>query len=220
MIASTDAPVSTRPRAALVALFGLLVVALVARLVFTLTEPPFDGGLSYDVLRALGPAYWTLNLYLGGPGYLVSFVATAIFLVVLSRASVLGIVGGVVTSLGGTVFSLAITAEALPYAYAIDPARFGDAEGRALVDAWNADPAGLVAPIVGGQIAIALGVVIGLVAVFLARTTPRWFPVVVIAYALVTQLVPLPDVLVIPDYVVQLVLLGAIGWFGLRAPRS
>jgi hypothetical protein len=217
MIASTDAPVRTRPPAPFVALFGLLVVALVARLVFTLTEPPFDGGLSYDALRALGPAYWTLNLYLGGPGYLVSFLATAIFLVVLSRASVLGVLGATVLALGGTVFSLAITAEALPYAYAIDAARFGDAEGRALVDAWNADPAGLVTPIVGGQIAIALGVVIGLVAVFLARTTPRWLPILVIAYALMTQLVPLPDALVIPDYVVQLVLLGTLGWFGLRS---
>ena len=222
MIAPSEAPARTRPHASVVALFGLLVAALVARLVFTLTEPPFDdGGLSYDALRELGPTYWTANLYLGGPGYLISFVATAIFLVVLSRGRVLGVVGAAVLALGGTVFSLAITAEALPYAYAIDPTRFGEAEGRALVDTWNADPAGLVTPIVGGQIAIALGVVIGLVAVFLARTTPRWFPIAVIVYAVVTQMVPLPDVLVLPDYVVQLVLLGAVGWFGLvRAPRG
>ncbi|MEV4325677.1 hypothetical protein AB0J37_25885 [Microbispora rosea] len=35
-------------------------------------------------MRALGGTYWPMNLYLGGPGYAVSWVAATVFIVLLA----------------------------------------------------------------------------------------------------------------------------------------
>lgn len=212
-------PVATRRRrpAVLVVLFVLLLVSLVARLVFTVTEPPFEGGLRYDDLAATDGAYWPLHLYLGGPGYAVSFLVTAVFLVLLGRGrgSALTLIGGLLVALAGLLFSLAITAEALPFALVTDSAAFGEAEGRVLVDAFNGQLDLLGPAIVGTQIAISLGGLLALVGVLLSRTTPRWMPVTGLVVVVVSQLPQLGIV----GYLLQLVLLAGIGWAGLRAHR-
>ncbi|WP_157519147.1 hypothetical protein [Modestobacter sp. Leaf380] len=220
MSASVLTPPTTvhrRPPAALLVLFGLLVLSLVARLVFTLTEPPFDGSLRYDDLIAMDGAYWPLNLYLGGPGYLVSFVSTAVFLVLLGRGhgSALTLAGALLVGLGGTVFSLAITAEALPFAHAVDPTLFGEAEGRAWVSTLNGRLDLLAPAIVGSQVAIGVGGLVGLVGVLLSRTTPRWAPVAGIVGIVVSQVLPLAAL----GYLLQLVVLAGIGWAGSRVRR-
>ncbi|MEV1203295.1 hypothetical protein [Microbispora rosea] len=75
-------------------------------------------------MRALGGTYWPMNLYLGGPGYAVSWVAATVFIVLLARgrAGVLNLVGVLLAGIGGILFALTITAEVLPFAYAADPA--------------------------------------------------------------------------------------------------
>ncbi|MGA4991449.1 hypothetical protein [Nonomuraea bangladeshensis] len=90
-------------RAALVGLFALLLISLVARSCFALWEPPFDGTVRYDGIRPLGGAYWPMNLYLGGPAYAVSWVATAIFLVLLARgrSGVLNLLGALLSASAG-----------------------------------------------------------------------------------------------------------------------
>ncbi|MFI7040874.1 hypothetical protein ACIBI0_29680 [Microbispora rosea] len=55
-------------------------------------------------MRALGGAYWPMNLYLGGPGYAVSWVAATVFIVLLARgrAGVLKLVGVLLAGIGGS----------------------------------------------------------------------------------------------------------------------
>lgn len=206
------------------ALYGLLLLSLVARAVFTFWEPPFNGVIRYDEVRALGDAYWPMNLYVGGPAYLVSFVTTATFVVLLTRgrAAVLNLVAAALIGLGGTVFALAITAEVLPFAYAADPEVLPEAEGRALFDVLNRHLDWLVPAIVGGMLAVSVGVLLTFATGWLNRTLPRWFAAVGAAYLVLLFVVPpgvLPRPVELGLYLVELALLAGLGSFGLRAAR-
>ncbi|MET8861980.1 hypothetical protein ABZW11_03375 [Nonomuraea sp. NPDC004580] len=223
--AAAAEPVLTRSapqRVALVGLFVLLLVSLAGRTGFAFWEPPFDGTVRYDDVRALGGAYWPMNLYLGGPGYAVSWVASAVFIVLLARgrAGVLNLVGALLAGIGGILFALTITAEVLPFAYAADPAVLPEAEGRQLFDVLNAHLDRLLPAIIGTQIAIALGVLLALIGTLISKTAPRRLSITGIAYVVVFVGLPtesLGAVVVAVGYLLQVALVAAIGWFGLRA---
>lgn len=213
------AAATTRPHArrGVAILFVVLLMSLVGRLVFAAWEGPFDGALSYaDVTRA---GYWPLHIHLAGPAYALSFVCTALMLVLLTRASWPGIAAGLLVAGGGLVFALVITAEALPFVLATDPGTVPEVQGRAAV-AELSTRLDLVGPtILGSSAVIAAGSVLGLVAVWIARTTPSWFPPTALVIAVVSQLAPLVAPAVI-GYVLQLVVLAGIGCFGwLRSGR-
>ena len=214
----TARPTSTSPAAprGAVLLLGLLLTSLVARLVFTVWEGPFDG--TVDAADAARTGYWPMNLYVGGPGYVVSFAAAAAFLVLLGRHSVLACVSGLLVGLGGIVFGLAIVAEALPFALAVDPAVLPAADGADLVASLNGRLDLLLPTILGATAVIAVGGVLGLVAALRARTTPRWFAPAALAAVLASQVLPLIG-LVIPGYLLELAVLGGIGWFGTAVTR-
>ena len=214
-------PVPQLRRAALVALFVLLLVSLAGRTLFMLWEPPFDGAIHYDDVRELGAAYWPMNLYLGGPAYAVSWTAAAVFIVALARgrAGVLNLVGAFLAGLGAVVFALAITAEVLPFAYAADPAVLAEPEGRALFDTFNDQLDGLLPAILGSQLAIVLGMVLALVGILIGRTMPRPLVIAALVYVVAFVLVPQDAgrAVVVVSYLVQVALVAAIGWYGLRA---
>ncbi|RIX27711.1 hypothetical protein [Amnibacterium setariae] len=204
-------PATARPpaRRAVAVLFVVLLISLVGRLAFAAWEGPFDGALSVeDVTR---PGWWPLHLYLAGPAYALSFLATALMLVLLTRASWPGILAGLLVAGGGLVFALAITAEALPFVSATDHG--GEEQRRAAVAALNEQPDLLGSTILGASAVIAIGSVLGLVAVWIARTTPGWFPPTALVVAVLSQLAPSIAPAVV-GYVLQLVVLAAIGWFG------
>ncbi|MGI5271606.1 hypothetical protein ACQEUU_20795 [Nonomuraea sp. CA-218870] len=217
------APAPTAPwRAALIALFVLLLVSLAARTFFAFWEPPFDGTVRYDDIRALGAAYWPMNLYLGGPGYALSWVATAIFLVLLGRGrgGPLNLLGALLAGVGGVLFALVITAEALPFAYAADPAVLPESEGRELFALLNTHLGLLIPAIVGTQIVISAGVLLALAGTLLSRTMPRPLSLTGIVYILLIAALP-ADLLgrgaTMAAYLLQVALAAAIGWYGLRA---
>ncbi len=166
----------------LTALFGLVVVALVARFAFLAWEPPFDpeAGLRYDELRAVAGLYWPANLYVGGPAFLVTWLGTAAFLAILGRGRVLVRIGSVLVAAGGIVFSFVI---------------------------------------VGSQIAVGLGVALGLICILVVRSTPRWFPIVGLAYVVAFFALPIDQLgsgAVLVNETVQAAVLAGIGWFALH----
>ncbi|GHE08325.1 hypothetical protein [Klenkia taihuensis] len=199
---------SAPPRAAVV-LLGLLLVSLAARLVFSVWEGPFEG--SVTAADAARPGYWWMNLYVGGPGYTVSFVATAVFLVLLGRGTVLAWVSALLVGLGGVVFGLVITAEVLPFVLAVDPAVLPAEQGRDLVDALNGRMDLLLPTILGSMAVIAVGAVLGLLVAWRARTTPPWFPPAALSAVVASQLLP-----TVPGYLLETAVTAAIGWFGTR----
>lgn len=219
---SAPAAVSAPRRVALVGLFVLLLVSLAARTGFAFWEPPFDGTVRYDDVRALGGAYWPMNLYLGGPGHAVSWVTAAIFIALLAhgRGRVLNLLGAVPIGVGGILFALVITAEALPFAYAADPAVLPEPEGRELFDLLNAHLDLLVPAIIGSQLAIAAGVLAALIGTLLSKTMPRWLSIAGVTYVVVFVALPTGTsgpVAAAIGYLLQVALVAAIGWFGLRA---
>lgn len=221
MTTSLTTEQTARPTRPLIALFGLLLVALVARFAFLAWEPPFDPGtgLRYDDLRAVAGLYWPANLYVGGPAFLVTWLGTAAFLAVLGRGHLLARIGSVLVAAGGIVFSLVIVAEALPYAYAVDPGLVDEPTGRALVDTINRASAGLFPAIVGTQVVIGLGVALGLIGILVVRGTPRWFPIVGLVYLVAFFALPIDQLgsgAVLVSEIVQTAVLAGIGWFALQ----
>lgn len=212
-------------RAALIVLFALLLLSLAARTFFMLWEPVFDGALHYDEIHELGAAYWPMNLYVGGPGYAVSWVAVAFFMVLLGRgrSAVLNLVGALLAGLGGIVFTLVITAEVLPFAYAADQTVMSELEGRALFDLLN-DQLGLLIPtMVGTTIAIAVGTLLVFISALITGATPRWFAWCGVGYLVVFIVLPVEGqghLVTVIGYLLQVVLVSGLGWFGLRAGLS
>ncbi|MEU6024432.1 hypothetical protein [Micromonospora sp. NPDC047134] len=163
-----------------------------------------------------------MSLYLGGPAYAVSWIAAAVFIVRLAkgRAGVLNLIGAFLVGLGGVVFALAITAEVLPFAYAADPAVLAEPQGRALFEVLNDRLDWVIPAIIGSQLAIVVGMVLALVGALIARTMPRPVVVAALVYAVIFVVLPLAEfgrAVVIIDYLLQVSLVAAIGWYGLRA---
>jgi hypothetical protein len=182
----------------------VFAIALLARFGFLAWEPAYP-------LRAedLTAAYWPANLYVGGPAFLLTFLGVGYFLTVLAPGPV-GRVAGVLVAMGGILFSLVVVAEALPYAFAL-----GDPAAVAQV---NTATEALFPTIIGTQAAIGLGVAVGLVGMLVARTTPRWFPIVGLLYLVVFFALPVD--LGLPGEILQTLLLAGIAWFALRAGHS
>jgi hypothetical protein len=182
----------------------VFAIALEARVAFLAWEPSYP-------LRAedLTAAYWPANLYVGGPAFLLTFLGTAYFLTVLAPG-VVGRVAGVLVAVGGILFSLAIVAEALPYAFAL-----GDPAAVARV---NTATEALFPTIIGTQVAIGLGVAVGMVGMLVTRTTPRWFPIVGLLY--LVAFFALPVDLGLPGEILQTALFAGIAWFALRGDRQ
>lgn len=221
---SASAAASPTParRGAAVVLFVLLLAALVARTVFLAWEPPFDGAVQYDDIAPLGDAYWTMHIALGSPGFAITWVATAIFVALLARgrSAVVTLAAASVIGVAGVLFALVITAESLPFAYAADTATFPEVEGRALFDAFNAQLALLVPAIVGTQAAIALGMLVFFVVAIITRAVPRWLSIAGIVYLMAFTALPIAElggVVLWASELVQVALLAAVGWFGMRA---
>lgn len=203
--------------AVLITLFALLLAGLAARTAFSLVEPVFDGAVRLEDVRRLDGSYWPLNLYLGGPGYALSWVSAAALMSLLGRgrSSVVTVGGSVLAGVGGVVFALAITAEALPFAVA---AELPDEQAQALVDTLNAH-LDLVIPAIGGaSAAIALGVLLVLAAAWTTGAAPRWFCALGLLYLLALATLPVPGRTgATVAYLLQVALVAGLGWFGLRA---
>jgi hypothetical protein len=99
-----------------------------------------------------------------------------------------------------------------------DPVVLPEAEGRELFDVLNANLGLLVPAIVGTQLAIALGVLVALVGTLLSRTMPRGLSIAGIGYVVVFAGLPaFNHAVTVIGYLLQVALVAAIGWFGLRA---
>ena len=173
------AAVGAPHRAAIILLFVLLIVALVACTVFLIWEPPFTGTIEYDTIAPLGSAYWAMHIYLSGPSFAVTWLAFAIFVTFLARErnAIATLAASVAIGLGALVFALVTTAEALPFAYAADSAVFREDSGRDVFDALNSNLGLLAPPILGSQAVIAAGVLVVLIVALVTRMMPRWFSI-------------------------------------------
>lgn len=208
-------------RLAVLLLFALFVIAVVARSVFLAWEPPFTGALEYDVIAPLGSAYWTMNLFVGGPSFVVTWVALAILVALLAngRSAPVTLAAALLIGLGGTVFALAVTSEVFPFALAARTENVAEADGRALFDVLNADLGLLVPTILTTQGLVAFGVLVVLIVALVTRVLPRWMSLAGLLYLVAFVVVPfdlLPRPVTVASDLVQSLLVLGIGWYGFR----
>lgn len=203
-------------------LFMLLVAAQVGVIIFSWWEPPFDGTIRYDDVAPLRDLYWPMNALLGGPSYALSAICVSISLAVLGAGRAWSLIGAVLHLLGGIVFALVITAETLPFAWALDPAVADERLGRSLFDAYNANLDAFLPYILAPMGLGAIGALIGVVAAARVGAVPWWTLAATGAVAVAVFLVPIGGPASVIVDLAQRALLIWIGWRALRAavPRA
>jgi hypothetical protein len=129
----------------------------------------------------------------------------------------MALVGAGVHLVGGIMFALVITAEVLPFVWAADPAIVGEAQGRALFDAYNDNSAAFLPYVIGSMAVVALGALLAMTGSAISGGLAWWVPAVTLALIVgVFALPPGHPFAAVVDLGVR-VLWIYVGWRGLRA---
>lgn len=125
-------------------------------------------------------------------------------------------VGGSLVWLGAAAYGVGIGGWATLYYFATDPAVLDGATATRLVDHANDDTARLLAVPIGGALLIALGSLVLAVALWRARTVPRWVPVVAALSAVATIVLPPSGAAGLVAEAASSLTTIAIGWYAWR----
>jgi hypothetical protein len=118
----------------------------------------------------------------------VSLLALATLLLVKERGSAWATWGAAAMWLGVALQAAGVAGWASAYYYATDPAA-GDAAGRAVIEAANADEAHLFGLMVPGALLVMVGTVVQCVGLLRAHVVPRWVPVALL-FSVLTLVIP------------------------------
>src|SRR5262245_53747165 len=99
-------------------------------------------------------------------------------------------VGGGVIWLGAAIYGVGVAGWAAIYYYGTDPAVLDPATATRLLDHANDDAARMLAVPFGGALLIAVGSLLLAVALWRARTVPRWLPIAGAVSVLATIVIP------------------------------
>jgi hypothetical protein len=125
-------------------------------------------------------------------------------------------VGGSFVWLGAAIYGVGIGGWATVYYFATDPATLDPSVAARLIDHVNDDTARMLAVPIGGALLVALGSILLAVALWRARTVPRWVPIVG-ALTAVTGIVLPPDTIVgIIAEAASSATTVAVGWYAWR----
>jgi len=189
MTQTLDTGTRTRAHPGLVAAFAVFLVGMVMRAEFAFWHPSLDA-LTYADLAPIRAQWWAQHVFVGAPGSVLTFAAFAVLAYQIGR-KVLAAAGGVLATVGAVAFGLGIAGEGVTYGYVLDPAAVPAPQGAATV-AYIADHGELSQLLIfGGQILTVLGVLVLLVAVWLARAVPRWLLALPLAGLALAQVLPL-----------------------------
>lgn len=219
------APHPPRPHPALLAVAVLFVVAVLARAAFLAWHPPLDQHV-YDVadVRSHGPGTWLLmHALVGGPGVALALIGLSVLVGAAcpGRGSVLAAVGGVLASLGGLAFCVAVGAEGVAWWYATADGVLPPDAGAAAMAAFAAHPLPVDVPALAGSLAGALGVLLLSLALWRGRVVAWWLAAAPVALAVLSALpVPLPAAAGPALAVVEVVVLLSLGLSALRAASA
>jgi hypothetical protein len=193
-------------------------------LAFVSFVKPIGDGDSMPDYAAIAPhrAYvWTF-FAVAGVQLIVGACAAALaaWLLVPDRGARWATVGGGLVWLGAALYGVGIGGWAAVYYFATDHATLGSATAARLVDHVNDDSAHMLSVPIGGAVLIAVGSLLLAVALWRARTVPRWVPIVGALSAVATVLLP-------PDGPAGLVAEAAssastiaIGWYAWQRGRA
>jgi hypothetical protein len=149
--------------------------------------------------------------------------ALAAWLLARARGARWATVGGSLVWLGAAIYGAGVAGWAAIYYFATDPAALDPATAGRLVDHVNDDTGRMLAVPIGGALLIALGSLLIAVALWRARTVPRWVPVLGGIAALATVLLPPSGIAGLVAEAGSSISTIAIGWYAWRtsgAPRG
>lgn len=168
--------------------------------------------IAYATFTRIHEAWWAWHLF-GGLANTLMAVAVAIAVCILApqRGAVWATVGAAATVLGGLFFGAGVAAEGAAMGYAGDPQALPRRAGAALLTYINDHPERYVAAILPGLILSTLGLLLISVALWRARSVPRWVPLALVVGTVLDFTAPISIgwVAGLP----QVVGVIAIGWY-------
>jgi hypothetical protein len=133
---------------------------------------------SYSQIQAIQSAWWGWHVF-AGVNIVLGVCASALagWLLVRSRGAVLSMVGGGVMCLGAALYGVGLGSLASVFYFGVEPNALNTADGEKLLDYAQDHFARLYGPLLAGAVLVALGTIILAVALWRARTVPRWVPI-------------------------------------------
>jgi hypothetical protein len=213
--ASVSAPVS---RARLMIVISALALSSAAVAAVVLWHPwPERDDFSYGATAASRDATWVAML-ISGLGYAIAAVtlSLAVGLLVRGRGAGWANLGAVLTTVGGVLFGSAGYGIAVLAWYATATEAIPAGSGAALLTYVENNAARAFAPTIAGFLAFHVGVLVLAVALWRARTAPRWLPIVMAVAVLAQFAAPTDRILDVVQAAVMVTFI-AVAWYALRA---
>jgi hypothetical protein len=207
------------PRGRLGLLFTAILVTSVsgfALSVVSFAKPIGEGGDALPGYAALAPhrGYVWAFFMIAGVQLVVGAIAAAIAAMLLARNR-WGTIGGAVVWLGAALYGVGIGGWAAAYYFGTDP-ELAPNTATALIDRINDDTAHVLAVPVGGALLIGLGTLLLAVALWRARSVPRWIPIVGARAAFATIAIPPDPVAGMISEAASSATTIAVGWYAWR----
>jgi hypothetical protein len=180
-----------------------------------------DGMPDYAAIAPHREYAWTF-FTIAGTQLVIGACAAALaaWLLVPDRGARWATVGGGLVWLGAALYGVGIGGWATIYYFATDHTTLGTATATRFVDSINDNSARMLAVPIGGALLIALGSLLLAVALWRARTVPRWVPTVGAASAVATLLLPPDGVAGLIGEAASSASTIAIGWYAWQRGRS
>jgi hypothetical protein len=124
--------------------------------------------------------------------------------------------GGSLVWLGAAIYGVGVGGWAAVYYFGTDPAALNAATATRLIDHVNDDTARMLAIPIGGALLVTLGSLLLAVALWRARTVPRWVPIAGAVSAVATIVIPTGSVAGLISEAASSVTSVAIGWYAWR----
>jgi len=207
------------PRGRLGLLFAAILVTSVSGFVLAVVsfaKPIGEGGDALPGYAALAPSrdyVWTF-FTVAGVQLVVGAIAAAIATMLLARNR-WGTIGGAIVWLGAALYGVGIGGWAAAYYFGSDP-ELAPNTATALVDRINDDAAHILVVPIAGAVLIGLGTLALAVALWRARTVPRWVPIVGALAAVATIVIPPDTIAGIVSEGASSVTTVAVGWYAWR----
>lgn len=178
-----------------------------------------DGLPGYAAIAGSRGYVWAFFL-VAGVQLIVGACAAALaaWLLVPARGARWANVGGSLVWLGAAIYGVGIGGWASIYYFGSDRAVLGQGTAARLIDHVNDDTARMLAVPIGGALLVALGSMVLAVALWRARSVPRWVPVLAIVTAITGIVVPPDTIAGIVAEAAGSATTVAIGWYAWRRP--
>jgi hypothetical protein len=225
-LALPQAPVTRLTQAAghrgLRLLFAVILVTSLSALALSIVSfaKPIgegDGLPDYLSVAPMRGYVWAFFL-VAGVQLIVGACAAALaaWLLAPARGARWATTGGSLVWLGAAIYGVGIGGWATLYYFGTDPAALDPATAARLIDHVNDDTARMLAVPIGGALLVALGSMLLAVALWRARSVPRWVPALGALSAVATIVLP-PDTLAgIIGEAASSASTIAIGWYAWR----